>query len=91
MAEVAEVPDPIAPEDRPLLAERRRQLEEALSATYPDVRLPERMSDEEAVDGVSLGLPLDASERQGLLEAEGPIARALRLIRRIRGGPPSSL
>ena len=41
---------------------------------------PSDFSDEEVIDGLSLVLPLEPVDRQELLEADGPIERALRLI-----------
>ncbi len=71
--------------DRPLLAERRKQLEETLLSIFQGLQLPTSdLSDEEVVDGLSLVLPLEPAERQELLEADGPVERALRLIRRLR-------
>jgi hypothetical protein len=43
------------------------------------------------IDAFSLALPLQPAERMILLQAEGPIQRALSLIRRLRGGPPSTI
>ena len=69
----------------PLLAERRRQLERALLSLSPGLQLPPPdLSDEELVDGLSQRLPLEPAHRQELLEADGPVERALRLIRRLR-------
>jgi len=82
LARVRAMPEPIEEVDRPLLARRRRQVEEAVRAVAPGARLPPReVSDEEVIDGLSLMLPIDPPERQGLLEADGPLERALELIR----------
>ena len=83
LAEVEALPEAVS--DRPLLAQRRQQLEEALLSVSPGMQLPPSdLSDEEVVDGLSLVLPLEPAERQELLEADGPVERALRLIRRLR-------
>ena len=83
LAEVEALPEAVS--DRPLLAQRRQQLEEALLSVSPGMQLPPSdISDEEVVDGLSLILPLEPAERQELLEADGPVERALRLIRRLR-------
>ena len=51
----------------------------------PAVRLlPSDLSDEEIVDGVSSALPLEPAHRLELLEANGPVERAERLINRLR-------
>ena len=85
LAEVEALPEAIEAADRPLLGERRRQLEEVLLSVSPRTRLPPSdLSDEEVVDGLSRVLPLEPAHRQELLEAGGPVERALRLIRRLR-------
>ena len=84
LAEVEALPEAVS--DRPLLAQRRQQLEEALLSVSPGMQLPPSdLSDEEVVDGLSLVLPLEPAERQELLEADGPVERALRLIRLLVG------
>ena len=85
LAEVEALPESVETSDRPLLAERRRQLEAVLLSLSPAVRVPlSDLSDEEVVDCLSVALPLEPAHRQELLEADGPIERALRLIRRLR-------
>ena len=86
LATVESLDEALAEEDRPVLEERRRQLEEALTDLFPgaDLRLAE-FSDVEIVDELSLTLPLAPARRQELLEADGPLARASRLIGLLRG------
>ena len=85
LAEVEALPEAVEVSDRTLLAERRQQLEELLLSLSPRMQLPpSNLSDEEVVDGLSLLLPLQPAHRQELLEAVGPVERALRLIRRLR-------
>ena len=85
LAEVEALPEPVEASDRPLLAERRRQVEAVLLSQSPAVRVPPSdLSDEEIVDGLSSALRLEPAHRQELLEVDGPVERALRLIRRIR-------
>ncbi len=85
LAEVEALPEVVEVSARPLLAQRRQQLEETLLSVSPGIELPPSdLSDEEVVDGLSLVLPLERAERQELLEADGPVERALRLIRRLR-------
>lgn len=92
LAEVEELPEPIVDADRAVLAERRRQLEDALLAAIPDAQLPPaEMPDEQVIDLLSLAIPMHPVERMDLLEADGPAERALILIRRLRGGPRSSI
>ena len=86
LAEVEALPEVVEVSDGPLLAQRRQQLERAVLSVYPGMRLPPSdFSDEEVVDGLSLVLPLEPVERQELLEADGPLERALGLIRRLVG------
>ena len=92
LADVEAVPEVISEADRAALPERRRQLEQALLSAIPGAQLPSAaMSDEAVIDGLSLVVPLRPPDRMDLLEADGPAERALTLIRRLRGGPPSSL
>lgn len=92
LASVEELPEPIDEADRLLLAERRKALEDALLAAIPSARLPaSELPDEQVIDYLALAVPLQPAERMRLLETEGPAQRALLLIRRLRGGPPSQL
>ena len=85
LAEVEVLPEAREVSDRPLLTQRRRQLEETLLSILPGMPLPPSdLSDEEVVDGLSQVLPLEPAHRQELLEADGPVERAVRLIRRLR-------
>lgn len=85
LAEVEALLEPVQVSERPLLAQRRQQLEETLLSISPEIQLlPSDLSDEEAIDGFSQGLPLEPAHRQELLEADGPVERAFRLIRRLR-------
>ena len=91
LAAVEALPEALPESDRPLLAERRQQLERALLAAFPGMELPSSdLSDEELVDGLSAALPLEPAHRQELLEADGSVERASRLIRRLRGNDPSA-
>jgi Lon protease-like protein len=92
IADVEAVPEIVAEDDRVELRERRLQLEQALLSVVPGARLPEPdVPDEQVIDGLSLAVPIGPDERMLLLEADGPAERALALIRRLRGGPRSSL
>ena len=85
LAEVEALPEAVEESDRPLLAQRRRELEETLLSVLPELQLPPPdLSDEEVIDGLSQGLRLEPAHRQELLEADGPVERASRLIRRLR-------
>ena len=86
LAAVEFLDETVDPSDRPILQERRRQLEAALAARFPGAELPPSdLSDEEVIDELALILPLAPASRQELLEAEGPIARASQLIGLLRG------
>ena len=81
IAEVVALPEVVEASDRSLLARRRRQLERTLLSVSPGTRLPPSdLPDEAVVDGLSGALPLEPADRQELLEADGPIERALKLI-----------
>jgi len=69
------------------LSERRRQLEQAAQVRFPNVpRVRADLADAQVIDGLSLLLPLRPGQRMELLEASGPLERAERLIRLLRGG-----
>ena len=86
LAEVEALPEVVEASDRPLLKQRRQQLERALLSVSPGIQLPPLdLPDEEVVDGLSLVLPLEPADRQELLEADGPLERALRPIRHLGG------
>jgi Lon protease-like protein len=86
LAEVEALPEVVEASDRPLLKQRRQQLERALLSVSPGIQLPPLdLPDEEVVDGLSLVLPLEPADRQELLEADGSLERALRLIRHLSG------
>jgi Lon protease-like protein len=84
LAEVEALPEAVEAPARPLLSQRRQRIEEVLLSISPGMRLPPSdLSDEEVVDGLSLVIPIEPAERQDLLEADGPVERALRLLRRL--------
>jgi Lon protease-like protein len=84
-AEVEALPEAVEEGDRPLLSQRRREIESFLQSISPGAPLPpSAFSDEQVIDGLSIVLPLDPAHRQELLEADGPAERGLRLIRRLR-------
>jgi Lon protease-like protein len=92
LAEVEALPERVDESERPLLAQRRRQLEEALLTALPGSRQPpSSFSDEEVVDALSIALPLEPAQRQELLEAAGPLERAATLLSLLRGGRRAAL
>ena len=91
-AEVEALAEVVEEDARPLLTQRRRELEEVLQSIAPGAPLPPAsFSDEEVIDGLSIILPLEPTHRQELLEADGPVERGLRLIRRLRENDSVSL
>jgi Lon protease-like protein len=85
LADVEIIPETLGAEDRALLADRRRQLEEALRARFPTSQSPPAsVPDEQVIDGLSLILPLEPTQRQQLLEADGLLERASLLMGLLR-------
>ncbi|MGE0159846.1 MAG: LON peptidase substrate-binding domain-containing protein [Gemmatimonadales bacterium] len=85
VAGVESIIEAVTPDERAQLSRRRRQLEDALRSAALGSEVPRPgLSDEEAIDGLSLSLPLAPAQRQALLEAPGPIERALALSAMIR-------
>ena len=92
IAAIEVLPEDVELSDRPLLAQRREQLEAALLALSPGIQLPSTdLSDEEVIDGLSQSLPLEPADRQDLLEADGAVERAVRLIGLLRGSVRAAL
>jgi len=91
LAEVEALPEVVEASDRPILSQRRQQLERTLLRVSPGMQLPaSEVPDEEVVDGFSAILPMEPAQRQELLEAEGPVERASRLITLLNGGRRSA-
>ena len=85
LAEAEALPEAPQVSDRPLLAERRQQLEQTVLSVWPEAQLPASdLPDDEVIDGLALAVPLEPAHRQELLEADGLVERAFRLIRRLR-------
>lgn len=92
LAEIEAIPETLDESQAEQLAERRRQLENAILSAMPGARLPPADApDAEVIDGLAIALPLELDERLRLLEADGPLERAERMIGRLRGGPRSSI
>lgn len=88
LARVELIPESVAEADRPLLAQRRSQIEAAVRGLFRGARLPPAsLRDEEAIAALALGLPLEPEARQSLLEANGPVERAGALLQLLR--PPA--
>lgn len=88
LARVELIPERVAEANRPLLAQRRREIEAAVLGLFRGARLPPAaLPDEEAIDALALALPLEPEARQALLEADGSVERAGALLRLLR--PPA--
>jgi uncharacterized protein len=85
-ASVAQGPEASAADGRDALAAERPALERALRTAFPGAGpLPTDIANEELVNELALGLPLDPAKRQELLEAQGPVERARMLIELLNG------
>ena len=81
VADVEAIADPLADDDRAALGSRRPQLAEVYSTIAPGSEPPpDDISDEVLVNGLAQLLDLDPLDRQELLEASGPLARAVALL-----------
>ncbi len=86
VASVEELPEPRATADRSDLAATRQEVVRALRAAFPGAQSPPSdLSDEEVIDALALMLPIEPAERQDLLEADGSIERAAKLIEILHG------
>lgn len=86
VAAVEELPETSGTGDPSDLAATRRALEKALGAAFPGAQAPPPdLSDEEVIDALSLVLPIEPTQRQELLEAEGSSERAAKLIEILHG------
>jgi Lon protease-like protein len=89
LARVELLPEGVNAANRTLLTQRRRQIESSVLGLFPGARLPPAaLRDEEAIDAISLALPMEPEARQALLEAVGAVDRAGALLRLLR--PPTS-
>lgn len=88
LARVELIQERVEEANRPLLAQRRREIEAAVRSLFRGARLPPAvLPDEEAIHSLALSLPLEPQARQALLEAEGPVERAGALLQLLR--PPA--
>jgi Lon protease-like protein len=76
--------DPMNPDDRTALRDARHRLEALIGpvveGTGAEVRIPPSIPDHELVNALAQYLPLDAVEKQALLERQGVLARCHTLI-----------
>lgn len=83
-ASVEAIHEPVSPGQRERLFALRRRLEEVVLAAVPNKgrerQFPPEIPDEDLVNALSQYLELEPLERQALLEAEGPVLRAKRLM-----------
>ena len=86
VAAVEALADPLADDERATLGSRRPQLAEVYSTIAPGAEPPpDDISDEVLVNGLAQLLDLDPLDRQELLEASGPLARADALLELLDG------
>jgi uncharacterized protein len=79
LARVEAVAEALDDEEKATLHKLRQRLEELIT-DGSDSKVPPDTSDEELVNMVAQYLPLDAAERQGLLELKSAVVRARALI-----------
>jgi Lon protease-like protein len=85
LASVEAVSDGVPTSERSLLPQSREELEEVFRTAFPNAQLSfSDMSDAEVIDGLSLVVPIEPTERQELLEADGPVRRASGLVSLLR-------
>lgn len=82
MAQVDAIPETLTDDERESLRRYRPRLLEMLSRIAPagQAPTPEELPDEELVNGLAQFSSMDPSDRLGLLELDGPLERAERLI-----------
>ena len=81
LAQVEALPERLDDDQRAALGEQRRQLTELLAVIAPDSDPPpSQLPDQDLVNGLAQFLDIQPSDRQELLEQEGPLARAKALI-----------
>jgi uncharacterized protein len=84
VARIDAIHEPASPSDRERLYAMRRRLEELVLATVPrthrERQFPPEIPDEDLINALSQYLELEPLERQALLEAEGAVSRAKRLL-----------
>ena len=81
LAQVEALPERLGDDERAALGEQRRQLIELLALIAPDSDPPpSQLPDQDLVNGLAQFLDIHPSDRQELLEQEGPLARAKALI-----------
>ena len=86
MADVEAIADPLDADDRAALGLRRPQLAEVYASIAPGSEPPpDDISDEVLVNGLAQLLSMDPLDRQELLEAPGPLARAEALLELLGG------
>ena len=82
IAHVDAIPEVLPSEDRELLGEQRRHLEELVLSVAPNAQPPSaELSDEDVVNIFTQFLPLKPTDRQMLLEEDGALPRSRVLIR----------
>ncbi len=81
VAEVEALPEVIDEDERAELRAQRPALSAAFARRVPEAEPPPpELTDEDFVNGLAQFLVLDPSDRQHLLEQDGPLARSLALL-----------
>jgi Lon protease-like protein len=88
LARVTVIPEPLDDRQTAALSDARQRLVELLSALsdrFGDIQLPPGTPDENVVDELAQHMPMQALDRQQLLERANPLARAMVLVGLLEG------
>ena len=80
LAQIEPISDAINTSDRERLQDVREELVTLIPIGIPGLQIPDGLSDEDLVNGVSQLIDIAPLDRLGLLEQPGPLARAEALI-----------
>lgn len=80
LAQVAAISETLSEEDLEQLSGQRERIVDLLRTVAPRTQVPPSLSDEDVVNTLSQYAPLDATDRQALLEATGALARSEALV-----------
>jgi uncharacterized protein len=88
LARVTVIPEPLDDRQTAALGDARQRLVELLSALsdrFGDIQIPPGTPDENVVDELAQHMPMQALDRQQLLERANPLARAMVLVGLLEG------
>ena len=80
LAQVEAIPEELTDAERVTLGDLREELSSLLRSGLPGLQVPAGLGDEDLVNGVAQIINVDPLDRLGLLERQGPLARAQGLI-----------